>query len=725
MNTVLNLVKLFTAEAQRAMRNRGERRREVSQLFSAAPRRSPRLCGEGNCLFRILFFFLFIVTAFIAQMLSTQAEARRISQQITFNKQIAPIIFANCAACHHEGGAGPFSLLEYQEVKKRARQIVTVTGSRYMPPWLPEPGYGEFADARRLSDEQIETIRLWVEQGMIEGDRADLPHTPKFNEAWQMGQPDLIVKMPQPYTLPAGTTDVFRNFVIPIPITTTRYVKAVELLPGDKKIFHHANILVDRTGGSRRRDELDSEVGFGGMDVAIESESFDPDSHFLFWKPGSAPWVEPDEMAWPAAPGTDLVLNLHMQPSGKPETIQPRIGLYFTDRAPLKFPMLLQLEHDGSIDIPPGKKDFVITDEFTLPVDVDALAVYPHAHYIGKDLQALATLPDGTKKPLIRIKDWDLNWQAVYRYQRPIFLPAGTRISMRFTYDNSSGNPRNPNRPPKRVVAGDKATDEMGHLWLQVLPRSREDSRIVLQEALMRQRLRKYPSDFTAHFNLGAVLESAVKLKEAIGHYQAALRARPDAVIAHNNLGAALQTMGDQKAAISHYRQAVKLKPDYANARYNLGNALLSAGKVDEAIIHLRETLRLRPDDASAHNSLGSALATQGKLDEAASEFTESLRLNPENADAHVNLAYVLTLQEKIAEAIKHYEQALRLKPESAPENAETLNELGVLYGKKGKLAEALDKFERAVRVNPDHAGARENLKRARAAMEKVKAKKP
>ncbi|HEU0177446.1 MAG TPA: hypothetical protein VFV58_24550, partial [Blastocatellia bacterium] len=435
---------------------------------------------------------------------SNRAKAGRLSQQITFNKQIAPILFANCAACHHEGGAGPFGLIEYQEVKKRARQIVTVTGSRYMPPWLPEPGYGEFADARRLSDEQIETIRQWVEQGMIEGDKSDLPPAPRFDEAWQLGQPDMIVEMPQPYTLPAGTTDIFRNFVIPLPITKTRYVKAVELLPGDKKIFHHANILIDRTGGSRRRDEQDPEVGFGGMDVAIESESFDPDSHFLFWKPGSAPWVEPDGMAWPATPGTDLVLNLHMQPSGKPETIKARIGLYFTDRAPSKFPMLLQLEHDGAIDIPPGKKDFVITDEFTLPVDVDALAVYPHAHYTGKDLQGWARLPDGTKKPLVWIKDWNLNWQAVYRYERPVFLPAGTMISMRFTYDNSAANPRNPNSPPKRILTGDKATDEMGHLWLQVLPRSKEDVRMVLQEALMRQRLKKYPSDFIAHFNLGA-----------------------------------------------------------------------------------------------------------------------------------------------------------------------------------------------------------------------------
>src|SRR5215831_17940844 len=660
---------------------------------SAAPRRSPRLCGEGNWLFRILFFSLLVVAAFIAQMVSNQVEAGRLSQQITFNKHIAPILFANCAACHHAGGAGPFGLIEYQEVKKRARQIVTVTGSRYMPPWLPEPGYGDFADARRLSDEQIETIRRWVEQGMIEGDGADLPPAPKFNDAWQMGQPDLVIEMPQPYTLPAGTTDLFRNFVIPIPITKTRYVKAVELLPGDKKIFHHANILIDRTGGSRRRDEQDPEVGFGGMDVAIESESFDPDSHFLFWKPGSAPWVEPDGMAWAATPGTDLVLNLHMQPSGKPETIKARIGLYFTDRAPSKFPMLLQLEHDGAIDIPPGKKDFVITDELTLPVDVDALAVYPHAHYVGKDLQGWAALPDGTKKPLVWIKDWDLNWQAVYRYQRPIFLPAGTTISMRFTYDNSAANPRNPNSPPKRIVAGDKATDEMGHLWLQVLPRSREDARMVLQEALMRRRLEKYPSDFTAHFNLGAALQQEGKVEEAVVHFRRALQANPRSYLAHTNLGAALQELGQNEQAISHYLQALRIKPDYVNARYNLGNLLLRGGKIEEAISHFREALRLRPDDAGAHNSLGSALGMQGKLAEATAHFEQAARLDPDSADAHANLAYALAAQGDSQRAVFHYEQALRLNPD----NADAHNGLGVLLISQGKLREAMTHFEQAL----------------------------
>jgi tetratricopeptide (TPR) repeat protein len=370
--------------------------------------------------------------------------------------------------------------------------------------------------------------------------------------------------------------------------------------------------------------------------------------------------------------------------------------------------MLLQLEHDGAIDIPPGKKDFVITDEFTMPVDVDALAVYPHAHYVGKDLQALAKLPDGTKKPLVWIKDWDLNWQAVYRYERPVFLPAGTVISMRFTYDNSAANPRNPNSPPKRIVAGDKATDEMGHLWLQVLPRSREDARMALQEALMRRRLEKYPSDFTAHFNLGAALQQKGKIEEAVVHFRRALQANPRSYLAHTNLGAALQELGQNEQAISHYLQALRIKPDYVNARYNLGNLLLREGKIEEAISHFREALRLRPDDAGAHNSLGSALGMQGKLAEATAHFEQAARLDPDSADAHANLAYALAAQGDSQRAVFHYEQALRLNPD----NADAHNGLGVLLISQGKLRQAMAHFEQALRLDPNHAEARENLRR-------------
>jgi tetratricopeptide (TPR) repeat protein len=635
----------------------------------------------------------------------------------TFTQHIAPILYEYCASCHHPNGSAPFSLLTYADAKKRGKLLTTVTQSRYMPPWLPEPpeppesGHGEFVGARRLSPAQIKLLQTWVDAGMPEGNARNLAPAPKFNAGWQLGQPDLIVKMNERFVIPATGVDVFRNFVLPIPVEKTRFVKAVEILPGNKQVVHHANILIDRTGTSRRLDAQDKEPGFGGMEVSIESDNFDPDGHFLFWKPGSAAHVEPEGMAWRCEPGTDLVLNMHLQPSGKPETIQAEIGLYFTDTPQTIFPMLLQLEHDGKIDIPAGKKDFVITDEFTLPTDVDVLGIYPHAHYLGQDLQGWAILPNGTRRSLIQITRWDLNWQAVYQYAKPVFLPKGSRVMMRFVYDNSAANPRNPHQPPQRVRAGNRSSEEMGHLWLQVLPRGKADARPQLQEALMRRCLEKYPADYTAHFNLGAVLQAQEKHPEAITQFQQALQVQPNSFVALTSLGVSWQALGRLTEAMTAYQQVIQRKPDYANARYNFANLLLAQERADEAIPQLQAILQNQPNDEGAHNSLGSAYGLQGNRPKAEEHFQQAVRINPTNADTRANLAFVLALQGKFEDAIVHYEAALQLNPNKADAH----NQLGVLLARKGRMKEAAEHFAQAVKLNPDDAGARENLRKARA----------
>jgi tetratricopeptide (TPR) repeat protein len=627
---------------------------------------------------------------------------------VTFTKDVAPIMYANCAVCHHSGGSAPFSLMTYAEVRKRAAQIVDVTKSRYMPPWLPEPGHGEFVGARRLSQQQLSILRQWAEQGTPEGAPANLPPAPKFNEGWQLGQPDVVIKMPSAYTLRADGQDVFRNFVIPVPLTKTRYVKAIEILPGNKKVVHHANILIDRARSSRQFEGKDGELGFAGMSISIESEKFDPDSHFLFWKPGTPPSAEPEGTTWPLDKGTDLVLNMHLQPSGKPELIQPSIGIYFSDKPPTKFPMLLQLERDGALDIPAGEKNFIVTDTYKLPLDVDLLGLYPHAHYLGKDFQSIATLPDGTQQKLIRIKDWDINWQSVYHYAKPLFLPKGTVISMRWTYDNSNANPRNPNNPPRRVVSGNNSTDEMSHLWLQVLPRGAEDHRIVLQESIMRHWLQKYPRDFTAHFNLGAVLQSLERGDEAILEYNEALRSKPDDAVTRNSLGTVLQAKGLYDDAIKQYQEALRLKPDYTSVHYNWGNALLAAGQPEAAVSHFQQVLRVNPADADARNNLGTAFAMLEDLPHAAEQFTHALRLNADHPLAHSNLGGVLAKQGQVARAAAEYEQALRVNPK----DADAHNELGQLLVAQGRLTQAIAHFEQALRFAPQHEEAKENLRR-------------
>ena len=580
---------------------------------------------------------------------------------VTFNQQVAPIVLRHCAPCHRPGEAGPFSLLTYRDVRKRADQIARVTASRYMPPWPPEPGYGSFVGERRLPDDDVALLQRWVREGAPEGTGAP-PSPPPQGEGWQLGRPDLVVQMKETYTVPAEGTDVFRNFVLPAPVKGTRYVRALELRPGDKRVVHHANILLDPTGSARRRDARDPGPGFAGMDVEMESDRFEPDSHFLFWKPGTAAVSEPAGMAWTLDEGTDLVLNMHFQPSGKPEPIRPEVGLYFTDEPPTRFPMLLQLEHDGAIDISPGDSHFVIGDHYDLPVDVEVLGVYPHAHYLGKDVQGFAILPDGTKKWLVWIRDWDFAWQAVYRFARPLFLPRGSRVEMRIAYDNSAGNVRNPSDPPRRVVAGNRSTDEMGHMWIQVLPRQKED-RWALQEAYMRRRLEKYPGDFVAHANLAAVLEERGRLEEAIAEYRQALRARPRSAPALNNLGAALQASGRLEEAVARYRDALRAEPDYGNARHNLGGALVLQGAFAEALPFLREDVRARPDDATARNNLGGALLATGHLDEAIRELRHAVDGEPRSLEAHYNLGRALAARGRLNEALEQLEQALRIAP--------------------------------------------------------------
>lgn len=328
------------------------------------------------------------LSLFLLSCLSLSAES------VTFSKDIAPILFQYCAPCHRPGEAAPFSLLSYEDARKHAEQIAIVTGKRFMPPWPPEPGYGDFAGVKRLSDRQIDLLAQWAKTGQAEGDRAALPPAPHFVEGWQLGQPDLVLHMRQPYQMPASGVDVFRNFVIPVELKQTRYIRAMELRPGSKRAVHHANLIVDHARMLRERDGQDGQPGFPGMDVETEvSGEFDPDSHFLFWKPGSPPQEEPQDMGWKLDPGSDLIVNLHLQPTGKPETVDVAVGLYFADRPAQRFPMLLQLEHDGALDIPPGAAQFVVTDHLNLPIAVDVLAIYPHAHYLGKQIDAWAVLP--------------------------------------------------------------------------------------------------------------------------------------------------------------------------------------------------------------------------------------------------------------------------------------------------------------------------------------------
>jgi Flp pilus assembly protein TadD/mono/diheme cytochrome c family protein len=605
---------------------------------------------------------------------------------VTFHKNIAPILLAQCAPCHRPEEAGPFPLLTYDDARKHAGQIAEVTRKRYMPPWLPAPGIGNFAEERRLTEAQIATIEQWVRAGAPEGSPADSPPLPIFTPGWQLGPPDLVITADKPFSLPADGPDVFWNFILSAAVRERRQVKAIEIRPGSIRAVHHANLQIDRARSLRYREKLRGE-GFAGMDIAIASDTFDPDSHFLFWKPGATPWREPAGMSWRLDPGNDLILNVHLRPTGKPELIQPSVGFYFTQEPQTRYPMLLQLEHDGALDIPPGDGEFLVSDDFRLPVDVDLLAVYPHAHYLGKLLEGFATLPDGTRRWLIQIPDWDLNWQSVYRYREPLFLPKGTVVSMRFRYDNSTANPRNPSSPPKRVRGGNQSTDEMAHLWLQVLPRGPGDERGALQEAIMNRRLEKYPADFSAHFNLGALLLGRHDIPSATAHLAAALHVEPEQPAALNAFGVALESDGKFDEAVEQFLHALRLRPDNSRVRYNLANTLAAQGRLEDAAAGFREVLAAHPEDDPAHQHLVQILMELG--DSAASAG-------------------------RTAQAVECYRQLVALEPG----NPDLRNNFGILLARQGDMVSALAQFEAALKADPSHAAARRNLELTRKKMQ-------
>ena len=401
----------------------------------------------------------------------------------TFNRDIAPILYQNCSGCHRPGQVAPFSLLTYEDAHKRAALIATVTASRYMPPWKAEPGFGHFQDERRLTDAQIALIRDWVRNGAPEGDPKQKPRPPEFASGWLAGKPDAVLAPDQSFNVPADGRDVFQCFVVPTGFDADRYVRTVEFHPGNPRVVHHALFFLDTSGQARKLDAATPEPGypcFGGPRVLISGG-------LGGWAPGAVPQPLPPGIAHVIPKGADLVMQIHYHPSGKPEVDRSSIGVLFGD-APTKG-MTSVLMGSRNIDLPPGDAHHEIADSMVVPEDVDLIGITPHAHWLCKEMKVEAHLPDGHTEPLIWIKDWDFNWQGTYRYAAPVHLPKGSRIEMRYVYDNSAENPRNPSNPPREVRFGEQTTDEMAFLFLQVMLPSQEDVPRFRRE-VMAERLR-------------------------------------------------------------------------------------------------------------------------------------------------------------------------------------------------------------------------------------------
>ena len=601
---------------------------------------------------------------------------------VTFTKDVAPIVFSNCAPCHRPGEVAPFPLLSYADATKHADGMAEETRKHHMPPWLPDRGDFPIVGERRLTADQIATIQRWVDGGKPEGSPNDLPKPPSFPDGWQLGRPDLIVSPPAPYTLKPGGEDVYRNLVIRAPVARDMFVRAVEFRTNGAPI-HHAVIRVDRSGASRARDGADGQPGFDGMTWQTFQ---DPEGQFIGWAPGRGPIVSPDGMAWRLERGTDLVVELHMLAPKKPAAISPSIGFFFTATPPSRTPLTLKMA-SKLIDIPAGDAHYEVTDSYELPVAVELMSVYPHAHYLATDMLVTATWPDGTARTLLHIPHWSFHWQQDYRYATPVALPRGTMIRMRYVYDNSADNEDNPRKPPVRVRLGPNSTDEMAELGLQVLPGSIADAATLVQSFAERD----------ARANV-ALAEARVREQPESAEYQAFL-------------GKSYLDVERYAEALPHLEAAARLDPKAGGVESDLGSTLLALGRERDGVAHLQRAAALSPRDEIVQFNLGNALARVGRLNDAAAAYQRAITLNPDFADAHVNFGTLLFTHGRVGDAVPHMRRAAALLPNSAVVHSDYASVLAA----SGRYAEALAETRRALELNPDYAPARDNLARLQA----------
>ena len=581
--------------------------------------------------------------------LKAPPAAESLAHPVSFNRDLAPVIFEHCAPCHRPGQSGPFTLLNYADCLKHAADLAEVTSRKAMPPWLPAAGFGNFAGERRLTDAQIDLFRAWVRQGTPEGDPQDRPVPPEFASDWQLGKPDLEVVMPEPFVVSAAGSDVYRHFVLPMTLDRPRYVQAVEFRP-ESRAVHHAFIRMDRSGEARRLDTRDPEPGFPGMDTPVGIIS--PGGYFLSWQPGKRAARLAAGLGWRVDPGMDLVVQVHLQPRGKPEPVAVRVGLWFTDEPPTQTPVKIGLT-SYAIDIPPGARNYTVTDELTLPAEVAVLAVLPHTHYLGRSLEGVARLPDGTEKWLLYIPQWDFNWQGDYQYKEPVALPRGTVIRMKYTFDNSAENPRNPNHPPQHVGFGMSTTNEMAELWLQMLPKDPNDLAALNQMLLERvgrdavdfnqYRLRQNPRDARAMINLGVAKLMARQADEAWSFFQTAIEVEPGNAEAHYQRGVMLRMRNRDDEAVSSFRTALKFEPRHGRAWGNLGLIALEKNQRGEARVNFTNALEADPSDVMALEQLARLDLASGQRTSAIRRVREALQRD-ENDPAIRELARELGL---------------------------------------------------------------------------------
>ena len=397
-----------------------------------------------------------------------EAWKSKSTRQVNYIQNVAPILDANCVTCHRDGEIAPFALETFEQSHLRAQMLAFVTERGIMPPWRPDPKFSHFRDERTLAPRQIETLRLWADAGAPLGPDEQQKPVPQFEVGeWRLGQPDIIAQLTEPFDVPAAGEDIYRYFVIPGAVVAEGNLVAIDFKPGDPGVVHHANIFIDYYGKARELDAKDPEPGFSvfGGENFME---YDGAGAIGGWAPGAEPYSLPEGHAIPIYPG-DVVIEIHYHLNGRATQDQSRLGLYLA-KSNIEKHVLGLFMGTQDVAIPANDGNYRRHFWMDVPAGMTLTDLTPHMHYLGKNVEVFATLPDGHNIPLIRIKEWDLRWQNIYVFREAIHLPAGSRIDAFYNFDNSAENPANPHYPPKPVDWGWQSDEEMCELYLTIVP---------------------------------------------------------------------------------------------------------------------------------------------------------------------------------------------------------------------------------------------------------------
>jgi copper type II ascorbate-dependent monooxygenase-like protein len=401
-----------------------------------------------------LFFCFAIVDS-----ASSSASSEK-NSTLTFSKDIAPILYKNCISCHRQGEIAPMSLVSYKEARPWAKAIREKIITREMPPWHPDPAVGHWSNDRRMSQKEIDSVVAWIDAGAKEGNPKDLPAMPKFSSGWQIGEPDVIFKMPEEFTVPAEGAIPYQYFRVPTNFKEDRYIHAMEARAGNLSVVHHVVIYV-REPGYKQPKKLDLGDGLLGA-----------------LSPGQTPFIAEPGSAKLIKAGSELIFQLHYTPNGKEAKDRSYIGLIFA-KEPVERVITTTAAFDTRFVIPPGAQNYEIKASYEFEQDAQIISFMPHMHLRGKDIVYKAVYPDGRSETLLNIPRYDFGWQVYYYPVRPLMMPKGTRIEAVAHYDNSTRNPLNPD-PAKAVRFGEQTWDEMMNAFIDyttAAPKSGDRSR--------------------------------------------------------------------------------------------------------------------------------------------------------------------------------------------------------------------------------------------------------